>query len=637
MRNAYYPSSKSFRIIEISLWVGAFCFLFIAPWYLGSLSPVKGESYSFGFNNKVAVFGFVIVIAIITSLKIWLLNPSISPSLLNWFNKEEFLLPRYNEAKGEYIVLSVSALFMFIATLWWNTFLVFPYWGGEISYFLGRIDLIALGFKPYQDFQYNYGPALLYIPLWLNRICNGILGIEDTYALCVASSYFPGFLCVFIFLRAMRIPKKIRPVILFLSLSMWMYISLGLNCSPLRFSVLPASLILFNRSRNLSLGSLPKWLSIGFFAAFFVSACFLISPEMGIAASVGLFAYAFLDFFSNRRKRALGIFGGILLCNLFFLFYFQGYLFAVFAFSSGGNNFPIYANAHNLLLFISVLIVIPTLLSSAWISRFEDLAPLAGAIGSSSLILLPAAYGRCDPSHVAFNGFMIIAMIFAASNYYGRGFLFGWGWLFAIVIIFMGQISYWQHGYAALFQQAFEFQKFYKMNPAVVDEWRRQWIMQSSTSSHGNVLHWEKTPPFPSGLEDLVSKNTIGIPFGADIGIERLLKLQKNYKIIYHQSPNPDWASPIDIKRSENESLRFDMILIPVSVIEQANGELDASGYRKGVCEFLSKLLLFPVDSNIKNPPYIPEVDLARCLLKKCEPVGKIPGYIFLRPITQVK
>ena len=589
MSNAYCClSRKSLRTIEISLWTLAFCFLFIAPWYLGALAPVKGESYCFGFNNKIAVLGFVIVIAIISCLKIWLVNLSISPSPLNWFNKEGFLFPRYNKAKGEYIVLIVSVLFMFIATLWWNAFLVFPYWGGEISYFLGRIDLIALGFKPYQDFQYNYGPALLYLPLWLSRICNGFLGIEDTYALCVASSYIPGFLCVFIFLRAIKIPEKTRPVILLLSLSMWMYISMGLNCSPLRFAVLPASLILFDRSQNLSLGSSPKWLSIGFFAALFVGACFLISPEMGIAASVGLFAYAFLDFFSNRRKRAFGIFGGILLCNLFLFFYFRGYLFAIFSFSSGGNNFPIYPNAHNLLLFISVLIVIPNLLSSAWISRFEGLAPLAGAIGSSSLVLLPAAYGRCDPSHVAFNGFMIIAMLFAASNYYGRVFLYGWGWLFAVVIIFLGQISYWQHGYAALFQQAFEFKKFYKTNPAVVDEWSRQWIIHSLASSHGNILHWGKTTPFPSGLEDLISKNTVGIPFGADIGIERLLKLQKNYKIIYHQSPNPDWANPMDIKRSANESLCFDMILIPVSLIEQANSKLDIANYRTGICEFLS-------------------------------------------------
>ena len=623
------------RGFEIFLWITAALFVFVLPWHVGGLQPVKGESYAFGFNNKIAVLGLGICLAILAILKVWFRRPASSSRSLSWFNERIPLFPSFHEGKWEYIVLFLCTLVMFSANLWWNSVLAIPYWGGEITYFLGRIDLVALGFKPYQDFQHNYGPGLLYIPLWIARISSGQLSIEDAYAFSVAGTYVLGFLFVFIFFRAIRIPQTLRPLVLLLGLAMWMFISMGLNYSPLRFTILPAAMVLFDRSRFIPVGRLPNWLIPSLMAFLSSSFCFIVSPEMGIAASVGLVAYASMLLFAHNGKTGLMIWGGVLSSNAAMGLIFDGYLHGIASFSSGGNNFPIFPNIPNLMLFVSSFLIIPPLLSDAWAEKQHAFAPLAAAICASAVILLPACYGRCDPGHVVFNGFTIMGMMFAAMSFRSRISLYVWGGLFAAVFVFLGQISYWKHGYLMQFRQGFQIRETYDSNPTLVREWADQWSSQRSLSSHDSLLLWGKTVPYPAGLEKLVADKNVGIPFGADIGIERLLKLQKKFSIIYHESPIPEWYTPKDIERSAKECLKYDFLLVPDSIIQQAYSSIDIPAYQRSISEFLSGLLLYPVDSSVRNTPYIPELELIRALIPLCEPIGNIPGYVLLKPVIR--
>lgn len=622
------------RVLEIFLWITAACLVFVLPWHVGGLHPVKGESYAFGFNNKAGILGLGICLAILTMLKAWVFNPPcVRP--LNWLRDKVEFIPSFHQARSEYLILAACSAAMFFANLWWNSVLVMPYWGGENAYFLGRIDLLSIGYKPYQDFQFNYGPALLYVPLWLSRATFGHLGFEDAYAWCVALSFVIGFGCVFVFLRAMSIPDRLRPLILLLSLVMWMCITMGLNYSPLRFTVLPAALVLFDRSLSLPSVGIPKWLITGISAFLSSAACFLISPEMGIAISLGLLAYASIAIFSDRTPSGLAILVAITLCCGGMSICFRGYLHGVLSFSSGANNFPVYPNVTNLMLLGSSLVVIPGLLSAAWIGKADRRASLAAAISLAALPLLAASYGRCDPGHVVINGLMILVMMFAVASSIGKPALYGWTAFFAIVVVLMGQISYW-NGYRALFIQAFEIRDSYSKNPELVQKWQDAWSFQRSWSPRSSWLDWRKTVPYPAGFDDLVKDKKVGIPFGADIGIERSLKLQKNFGIIYNESPIPEWYTPKDIERSAKECLAYDFLLVPDSIIQQAYSNIDIPAYQRSTSEFLSGLLLYPVDSSVRNAPYIPELELIRALIASCEPIGNIPGYVLLRPVNPV-
>ena len=608
----------------------ALLFLFVLPWHVGGIQPVKGESYVFGFNNKVGILGFGVCLAGLTVLRAWFFKPpSIRP--LGWLSDKPYLIPFFREAKVEYMILAACSAAMVIGNLWWNKVLVIPYWGGELSYFLGRIDLVALGYKPYQDFQYNYGPALLYAPLWLSRATFGHLGIEDAYAWCVAISFVLGFCCIFVFLRAIQIPDRLRSLILLLCLVMWMCITMGLNYSPLRFTILPAALVLFDRSQSIKWGSLNEWVVAGISCFLCVGACFLVSPEMGIAASAGLLAHASIAVFSNKISRALATVVALIVCFGAMSLCFGGYLYGVRSFSSGANNFPIFANVTNLVLFFSALIVIPGLLSSSWTGRCDRRASLAAAIAGSALMLLPASFGRCDPGHVIINGLMILLMMFAVTSTADKRLLYAWMAIFALVVVCMGQISYW-NGYRALFDQAFQIQSAYAANPQLLQQWKEEWRFQQSWSPMNGRLNWRKTVPFPSGLEDFVRGKKVGIPFGADVGIERLLKLQIEFGIIYHESPIPEWYAPKDVERAVRECLSFDLLLIPESIVQQSSGNIDIPSYKKQISEWLSDLLLYPVRCDLKKPPYIPELDLARALLAACDPAGKLPGYVLMKP-----
>jgi hypothetical protein len=354
---------------------------------------------------------------------------------------------------------------------------------------------------------------------------------------------------------------------------------------------------------------------------------------MGIAATVGLLACASICLFSQRVSMGLGTLAGLLLGGGIFSLSFPGYLYGVLSFSSGANNFPIYPDLVNLLLLGAALLIIPGLLSSAWRGKADGRALLGAALAAAGLLLLPASLGRCDPGHVAINGFIIFVLMFAAMASFGRVFLNVWMAIFAVVFVLMGQLSYWD-GYRGLYAQVFQIRDAYAANPALIQQWQEAWGFQRSWSASTH-LDWRKTVPFPSGLEDLVKDKKVGIPFGADIGIERLLKLQNKFGIIYHESPIPEWYAPKDIERAARECAAFDLLLVPDSISKQASGSIDMESYRRGISDFLSGLMLYPVHSVLKNSPYIPEVELAQTLLPKCDEVGRFPGYVVLKPKVQ--
>lgn len=619
--------NKSGTVVEFILWISAIYTLFILPWKIGGLKAIKGESYAFGFNNRMGIMYFGICVLMLSLYKTLIDREKKSINSLLWINYSGKIFPSLKDDLTGYIILIIYSGIAFIFTIWWNAQLVMPYWGGELQYFLGRVDLIALGWQPYRDFQFNYGPALLYIPYWVSYFSFGLIGLEDAYAMCVATCIVLGFISVYIYLRKLALPEQKRSLILILGLSMWGGVTMGLNYTPLRFGIVPCMLIIFDYYATKSYKRNYLYDSG---MAFIVSGiCLMISPEMGIASSVGLITYGVLYSYSKCRVFILSILSGITLSMLLMQFVFNGYLSAVASFSNGLYNFPIYPNAHNILLCFSTLIIIPSLISGSINNIYNPVAPIAVSFACSSGVLLPSALGRCDPGHVIYNGYTLFLMMFAAAATKGRNIFKLWILTFFIVIVFMGQISYWNIC-APMWRNALEERTFYNKNTKIVNAWKDWWDFSKKWSSNSKRLDWRKTPPYPSEIAEKISGKKVAIPLGIDIGTERLLKMDKAFNPHSNMSFLPEMYVEKDVDRRIRELVNYDIIIIPERYFFNKQSYINLLNYEKCTHAFLSNLFLLPVNTRIVNEPYIPEIDFINKIIPITEVVESAKGNVFL-------
>jgi len=360
------------------LWIAAIMTaaigVFWLPWHCASSVPVPGESYAFGFNNRVGILalGAAIFLGIASSY-----FGGCRVEGCQWLSESPWFFPSWSEAKAEYRILIAACLLWSSWILFWGGYLVDPAWCESRGFYYG-IDLLALGRVPYRDFMFNYGQATLYLPYWLSSLSGGGLSFEQAYPVMLALFTSGGFVAIFMILRMLELSKTRRVVVLVLLLLSWGCFSMGLQYTPLRFVIVPASLILLDavviRKSGGVFWSLSK---AGASSVLAVLACFAISPEMGIAGGVAVAAYGFILLLRRARSIWVGIACtlGALVAAVVVLRIFPDYLLSVFAFASGRSNFPIYPNLHNLTLVGLSLFIIPALIVPALSNPSEKEPP----------------------------------------------------------------------------------------------------------------------------------------------------------------------------------------------------------------------------------------------------------------------
>lgn len=209
--------------------------VFWLPWYCPSDREVPGESYVFGFNNGVAILSLAAAIAVATLAR---LVSAQTPSALNWFEENPRLLPPWRDAVAEYVTLGIGSVLV-AGLIWaWGSSLADPGWG-EAKWFLHSIDLLALGRLPYREFQFNYGPAMLYLPWGLSAATGGLVSFEQAYLVAVILFSILGFAALFLLTRSLALPGWQRGVAVGLSIAAWATITLGIQYIPLRFLSCP--------------------------------------------------------------------------------------------------------------------------------------------------------------------------------------------------------------------------------------------------------------------------------------------------------------------------------------------------------------------------------------------------------------
>ncbi len=602
--------------------------VFVVPWYVPVTAPVLADSYNFGFSNRTAVIALGVAFWLAL---IGLLLDGKNPKSLAWFEAAPRLLPPWRRARSEYLILGIISLICATALLVGNAYLVNPYWS-EAETFLSRIDLIRLGYQPYRDFQFDYGPALLYPPAWLDTLFGNSLGIENAYAACLALEFIGGFLLYFVFLRFLNLPDRDRPWILALVLLIWSEVTMGMQYTPLRFAALPAALAL---GHHLSLHGSSGWLSAIRDVAVAMlgsTVCFMISPEMGIACTAGFTAGAAIRFWAGGRLSAVCTLAGLAISIVLIACLSTRYWQCLLSFASGAANIPIYPNLTNLLFVSAVLYVLPRLACSILRDPTHPAAPLAAALGAGAGVLIPAALGRCDPGHVVINGLLIFVLLFPALWSFGRPFLLTWGSIFASVFIVLGQFSYWQF-YWPQWQKAALQYNYFKEHPAEVQNWSRQWATAGSMSKNYARFDWRKIVPYPP-MNAALATSTLRIadPISASVIEDRYLKIRDAFRPDFYPAVRPELFSPADTARLiADMRTNDDYLLVSDEAISRVNDARNFPPPKNGFRPTISSLMLFPVYSTFVHQPYQPDQEVAEALLRNATVVSQGGGYQLLR------
>ena len=196
--------------------------------YSGSIS------YMLGFNNRAALYALLLVLAVggfaLSGHRLDL--PFTSSQAPTGPSRRAVLI-----ALG--IVLAGCLLLTLIAS---------PMWGmDESPYLIGRVRQVLAGARPYVDFEFIYGPALLYLPAWTARLLR--LGAGPAYFIVWTAEWLVGTLMAALVVRLLGFRRAHADAALAVLLSLFAasLLSTGETYTPFRELASLLSLLLVAR------------------------------------------------------------------------------------------------------------------------------------------------------------------------------------------------------------------------------------------------------------------------------------------------------------------------------------------------------------------------------------------------------
>jgi hypothetical protein len=380
------------------------------------VQPSLSESYIFGFNNHAGI-AIIALGALLSALIAWRapLQPYTGPT--------EQPLPKSALHQALAATLLVN-LCLYLLTRRLDGF-------NESIYLVDRIKLLLEGKVIYRDFEFAYGPLMLYGPVWLCRLH---LPVGDAYNLFWIAANLTGVWMAFKTLQWIDAPAPGRRLlfVLLVCLSLLAATSTGLNYSLIRY-ILPCFLGLdlyrrlapINRPRTqppVILLALPYSLAI-----------FLVSPEVALSfvlgISVYLLLYGHLRLIPNLLAYLAALSGiGIAI----HLAQQAGYFYTMNAFRTGGLNFPIIPGPH-ILLFLLALGFSSIYAASQIRRRHPSGLLMLLAVSAAGVV---GALSRCDQIHTFMNPLgLTIASIAIANQYRSFGKAFRYATLAVYLVI----------------------------------------------------------------------------------------------------------------------------------------------------------------------------------------------------------
>jgi hypothetical protein len=618
---------------ERPLWVLALASatigFFWLPWYFPSTTPAMGESYSVGFNNRLAILFLGLAIASATVAQLVSLQSS---RAIEWLVRRPRLVPSWQSARKEYLILATCTV-VWTQILWaWGTSLVDPAFGDSRGVIYG-IDLLALGRVPYRDFIFNYGAAHIYLPYGLSWASGGDMSFERAYLTVLMLFVVIGFVSIFTFLRALQIRRDWRALALGLVLASWAQFQTSTAAVPARFLSVPAGILVLHAALQMKTTSVYKACSVAAAASCgMIFYCLALSPEMGIAACAAVCGYAFgAAVLQKRVALAASSLTGSVAAVAGTLFVFPEYFLTVVAFAGGFGNLPVYPNLSNLLLVAASMCVFPSLIASALRNPADPRAPLALGLAAGGGLLLVGCFGRADPWHVFANGMVPLLFMFAVAVRCGPLMQRLWPLAYVLVEIILLQISHWWCNYGTL-NTAIQLRRFYDANPQVVAEWREQWDARRASHPLGSKLYWDSVLPYPRDLDQITARGVV-IQTGAsewNLWLGRYLLLQRELPKDFYTPWLLTACGSEQIEQRLGDLRKAKYLLVPENDFAATEAAIDQKAYEQFLHRWLGGLLLYPVNSKVRIAPYLPDSIQIKAISDEYKPIGRFQFFMYM-------
>lgn len=417
---------------------GALFLIFWLPYYV-PVPPAVSDSYLFGFSNKMCQALILLFVTGFALLDSPLLLPDQADAGLERAAKP---IPRSTLFAMLALVCGICGM-MYLLTRGLHGY-------DESRYLIDRVKLLTEGQTPYRDFEFIYGPLLLYGPFAISRIFH--CSVEGSYyAFWALEAILGNCLLYSIMNRLAVFSTHTRTIYLVFAVgSMTALLDTGENYTLLRF-VLPAFFALL-LCRSFGNGqSTRSYLQSLLLAIPFTIAIGLVSPEFGFAFAIGSLAYiAFYGIHREPMRMAAWIAAGVFLA----LAAYAGYRLSLFDtmkdFAGGGFNFPIIPALHILLFLFCLTVSVRYLVAK---TRAKAAPAAVTLIIATALPAIPAALGRCDIEHVLFGVFGItLAGTILASRHASV-----WRWYryaLVVVVVFLSFFTWLLNGRSMLVKLA---------------------------------------------------------------------------------------------------------------------------------------------------------------------------------------
>jgi hypothetical protein len=393
----------------------AYYMLFRVPFWFPTRQQLMSASYAFGFNNGVAVVGATVLSGMM-ALYLLLRQPEAAKSQL----------PIVFQVAGSTQKSFVSA-FGFVALFYvgltcamylYNVRLAPPLmW--ETRHLLHRTWLMDVyGLRPYTEVAAEYGPIITYAPLYIYSMLKPLgASHELAYFICVPLLNLAGVGCFYYVLSSAVMPTRSR-VVAFVILAVAAFeLYMGMNGVLIRFLFPFASLLLGHRvaARMWSHRADTSYLAATTVTILvLLTLNVLISPDTAVAFAIAWLGYGVLLVRREVRVLAVSLVALIITALLCWLFLPAAYYGTLLSFSQGANNWPLLPAPHLLFYFLTLFLIVPTLLAAGLRGDATgDIsgAAICGAFGFLCLVMAPGALGRCDPPHVLNYGMGVAVLL----------------------------------------------------------------------------------------------------------------------------------------------------------------------------------------------------------------------------------
>ena len=481
---------------------------FFPPPYLAGISVANVA----GFNNKVAavVAAALSVFVFFVSLK-W-----------PWIVSGEKAQGDYGRLSRRLVLLTTSlcgGLLAFLSYLIYNSHQRYL---GDAGYFIEQLSKHTdYGRKLYTEIEFPYGPLTFYAPVFVRALLFPLhLSLSAAYYIALIVEYFVGLFLFAYVINSLPMRRCWKTLSFLLCAMATMHISLGLNYSPFRFIVPAAFLVVAARHRNV-------WTAVTWFFAGEIT-CLAISPEIGFAFGAGSVAFGGYQTFVAARSWLVSVAAPFVATAVFLLLAGPGYLLMLKLFAAGVFSFVVEPLPHIITFLIALVWLVPAGLALTLRQKRPE-APMLIALYVLVLALVPVSFGRADPLHTLFNGFVLYLLSMVIISFWRRSREVIWAFCVTAVFLFTTCVD--TIGYESVWLEAIPYAVFHHHARHLL-QGALTLVRTGSISAAKQKMIWtDEDHSFDiKALQAIVGDAPVAVPLEVPFYVEEALKRSGQYR-----------------------------------------------------------------------------------------------------------